>query len=395
MKLLIVSPYYFPIPAWGARARCYYLLKMLARKHTISLLTIDDRAEIEAYYNTNQVEDLTDRIELLPRPEHHHKRLRQLMNVISRRSNVLDDHSVPGMQEALDALLARNDYDAVLFESALTASYHIPEDVKVILNQHNIEFELLERTYLHEKAGLRKWYNWWESRLLRSVELERCQKADVVLVTSERERLLLKSMLQRSVIEVVPNGVDIETFDRNCSEREVPSRIIFTGSMDYHPNIDGALFFAQKCWPRIRARIPDATWQIVGKNPPPEIRKLGELPGVTVTGSVPDVRPYFNQAMVAIAPLMIGSGTRLKILEALAMQKAVVSTSLGCEGISVVSGKHLIVVDQPDAFAQAVVELIKSSETRKALETAGRALVETEYSWERCGDQLLHVLEQI
>lgn len=396
MRLLLVSPYYFPIPAWGARARSFYLLKMLARKHTISLLTLDDRAEIEAYYRTDQVEKLTDRIELVPpRPEHHHKRLRQLMNVVSWKSNVLDDHSVPGMQEALDALLARNHYDAILIESALTASFRLPGDTRVILNQHNIEYELLERTYLHEKAGLRKWYNWREYRLLKPIELERCRKADAVVVTSERERILLKSMLPRNVIGVVPNGVDIEAFDRNSSEPEVPGRIIFTGSMDYYPNIEAVLFFAQKCWPRIRALLPDASWQIVGKNPPLKVRKLAELPGVTVTGLVPDVRPFYNEAMVAIVPLLVGSGTRLKIPEALAMRKAVVSTSLGCEGISVVSGKHLLIADRPEAFAQAVVELIKSPEKRKALGDAGRALVEAEYSWERCGDQLLHVLEQI
>ena len=197
------------------------------------------------------------------------------------------------------------------------------------------------------------------------------------------------------MIEVVPNGVDIDYFQRNGSEQGVDGRIIFTGSMEYYPNVEAVLFFAQKCWPLIRERLPNATWQIVGKNPVIDVRKLAKLPGVTVTGSVADVRPYFTEAMVAIVPLLVGSGTRLKILEAMAMQKAIVSTSLGYEGLSVVPGKHLIAADQPEAFAQAVIELLNNPGKRQALGIASRVLVEAEYGWERCGDQLLRVLEQL
>jgi glycosyltransferase involved in cell wall biosynthesis len=282
----------------------------------------------------------------------------------------------------------------VLFESVLLAGYRLPAGIRAIIDQHNIEHELLERTYEQEKSPLRKWYNWQEGRLLKQGEIGRCRNADVVLVASERERIVLKGLLPENVIEVVPNGVDIETFDGNTSEQEVPNQIIFTGTMDYYPNTNAVLFFAQRCWPLIRAQIPGATWQIVGRNPPVEVRKLGELPGVTVTGTVPDVRPYLAASSVAIAPLQIGSGTRLKILEALAMRKAVVSTSVGCEGLSLVPGKHLIVADQPEGIAQAVVALMNNPEKREALGNAGREVVETVYNWERCGDRLLRVLEK-
>jgi glycosyltransferase involved in cell wall biosynthesis len=147
--------------------------------------------------------------------------------------------------------------------------------------------------------------------------------------------------------------------------------------------------------PSIQAQVPGATWQIVGTNPSPDVRQLAELPGVTVTGTVPDVRPHLAMATVAIAPIHVGSGTRLKILEALAMRKAVVSTRLGCEGLVVEPGKHLLVADQPEAFVQAVVTLLTTPEVRVALGTAGRALVETEYSWELCGAQLLHTLKAV
>ena len=394
MKILMVSPY-LPSPTSGNRSRSYYLLKMLARQHTVSLLAIDDSAAIEVPQSMALLESLTYKIEVLHRSTSYPKRLRQLVNVVCGRSNALEEYTVKGKQSALDLLFARDHYDAVLYEDALTANCRLPEYVKVIHDQHNIEHELLQRAYLYETTWLRKWYNWRESRLVKPVEIELCRKADAVAVTSERERLLLKSMLPSSMIEVVPNGVDIEYFHGNSVGQEVNGRIVFTGSMEYYPNIKAVLFFARECWPLIRKHIPGATWQIVGKNPLPDVQKLAGLPGVTVTGSVADVRPYFAEARVAIVPLLVGGGTRIKILEAMAMRKAVVSTSLGCEGLSVVPGKHLIVADQPEEFAQAVIELLNIPEKRQTLGTAGRALVETEYSWEQCGDQLLHILERL
>jgi glycosyltransferase involved in cell wall biosynthesis len=284
-------------------------------------------------------------------------------------------------------------FDIVLFESVLIAGYRLPQGAKIVIDQHNIEHELLERTYQHEQAFLRKWFSWRESHLLKKGEVKRCREADVVLVTSEREYDMLKQLLPEQQIEVIPNGVDTEAFVHHDSVREIPYQIIFTGSMDYFPNIDAVLYFARKSWPIIKSEVPNASWQIVGKNPPREVRDLAASPGITVTGTVPEVTSYLASASVAIAPLQIGSGTRLKILEALAMGKAVVSTSLGCEGLSVASGKHLILADQPENFAQAVITLLNNQEMRTALGKAGKALVEAEYSWEQARPQLLHAFD--
>jgi len=394
MKFLIVSPY-LPYPTSGARARNYYLLKALAHRHTVSLLALVDITEAGAYSDQSLPEDFAHITRVIPRPTPHSKRWQQLITAARGKSYLLNLFTSVEMQDALDTIMACDHYDVVLFESVLISGYRVPGNVKVVIDQHNIEHELLQRTYQHERMSLRRFYNWQEYRLIKQAEIERCRKANLILVTSERERLLLKSMLPRNVIEVVSNGVDTDAFRGMCAEQEVAKQIIFSGAMNYYPNVDAVLFFAQKCWPLIRAQVPDASWQIVGRNPPSEVQRLAELPGVTVTGSVPDVRPYLTASVVAIAPLHIGSGTRLKILEALAMQKAVVSTSLGCEGLSVVPGKHLIVADEPEAFAQAVIELMKHPAKRRALGMAGRSLVEAEYSWERCGNQLLHALEKI
>src|SRR5436309_15730758 len=148
------------------------------------------------------------------------------------------------------------------------------------------------------------------------------------------------------------------------------------GAMSYCPNVNAVLYFAKECWPLIRSKIPTATWQIVGRDPPPVVQALAKLPGVSVTGPVPDVKPYLAGATVAIAPLLIGSGTRLKILEAPAMQKAVVSTSVGHEGLAVEPGKHLLAATQSAAVTRARVDLMHHQGKRMTLGAAGSALVE-------------------
>lgn len=341
------------------------------------------------------MEALTQSVQLIPHRRPHSKRKQQLLELLRGQSYLLHLFLLPEMQAAIDTLLAREHYEAVLFESVLMAGYQLPAGVKRMIDQHNLEYEVMQRTAQLEKRRLRKWYSGQEYRVLRRGELARCQQADLLLVTSEREQLTLKQLLPTRVIEVVPNGVDLAAFTPDPAVAEVSHQLIFTGTMDYYPNTQGALWFAEQCWPLIRAQVPDATWQIVGRNPPPEVQRLADLPGVTVTGWVADVRPYLAASAVALAPLLVGGGTRLKILEALAMQKAVVSTSLGCEGLAMEAGNHLLVEDQPERLAQAVIELLNAPERRRALGSAGRALVERLYSWERCGEHLLRALERI
>ncbi len=394
MKLLMMSAC-LPQPSWGASTRNYHLLKALTTRHQVTLVALANSDEPVASSEVAHLASITSALRVLPRPISRAKRWQQLRSLISAKSYFLNLFLLPEVQETLNALLVKERYDAVLYESALIAGYRLPQDVKIIIDQHNIEYEQLERTYELENGTLRKWYSKQESRLLKRGELDRCRHASLVLVTSERERILLQHFLPTTAIEVVSNGVDVEMFRSDGYTQEKSHQIIFTGTMDYYPNNEAVLFFARYCWPLIRAQVPDATWLIVGKKPSAEVQRLAELPGVTVTGQVPDVRPYLVSSAVAIAPLRIGSGTRLKILEALAMQKAVVSTSIGCEGLATVPGKHLVVEDQPEMLARAVVTLLHDAEKRQALGEAGRALVEAEYSWEWCGNQLLAALEQI
>ena len=309
------------------------------------------------------------------------------------RSYYLSTHTSPIAQVALDEELARQAYDVVFFEGLLVAGFRLPKHVRIVLDEHNIEHELLRRSYQSGSGVARRGFNWLEYRRVRPLEIAWCRRADLVLVTSEREHSVMRTLLPETHVAVVPNGVDIEAFAPSPSVAEAPGRVIFTASFDYYPNVQGALHFAEHIWPLIQRARPEATWHLVGRNPPAEIMRLGDLPGVTVTGSVPEIQPHLAAAQVAIVPLLTGAGTRLKILEALSMRRAVVSTALGCEGIDCIPGKHLLVADAPEAFAAAVVDLLGDPVRRESLGDEGCALVRERYSWDSCGAQMLAALE--
>ncbi|HEU5439930.1 MAG TPA: glycosyltransferase family 4 protein [Ktedonobacterales bacterium] len=395
MNVLVVCSR-IPRPTWGAGTRNYALLRALAARHRVALLALVDGDDPDLVArDTSHLAGLASPIRLVQVPGGHGKRLRQLAAVARGRSYQLDECSPRTAAAPLAELLAAEHFDAVLFESALTAGYPVPSGTHVIVDQHNLEYELVRRTFEQERNGPRKWYAALEYRALCSAELERCRRADAVTVTSERERRILAELLPGTPVAVVPNGVDVGAFTPAAPEEEVPGRVVFTGTLGYHPNVQAVLHFARACWPRIRAELPDAEWQVVGSYPPAEVQRLAELPGVTVTGTVPAVQPYLRAASVAVVPLLVGGGTRLKILEALATGKAVVTTAVGCEGLALTPGEHALIEDDPDAFAAAVVALLRDPARRAALGAAGRALVEARYGWERCAEPLLAVLETL
>jgi sugar transferase (PEP-CTERM/EpsH1 system associated) len=395
MNLLVVCPD-FPECSSGAPTRSYHIIRALTHEHDVSLLALTNSSQEKREVHPPQGLKLQQYAEVaLGEVSRPRKRLRQVFQLLRGRSPTLESYRLKEVQEELDALFVKRHYDVVLFESSLMAAeYRLPTSTQVIIDEHNLEYEILYRTYQCGGSLIRRWYNWWESRQVRSAELRRCSHSRGVLVTSAREASLLKASLPNTSVHVVPNGVDLENFRDAHNVRELDDCIVFTGSMQYYPNIDAVLHFAHECWPLIRSKAPRVTWAIVGRNPPSSVLKLGNIPGITVTGSVPDVRPYLAAATVAIAPLRIGSGTRLKILEALAMKKAVVSTSLGCEGLDVVPGTHLIMVDQPEAFAQCVVDLLQDQDKRAALGSAGRDFARA-YSWQHIGDALVDAVETI
>jgi sugar transferase (PEP-CTERM/EpsH1 system associated) len=392
MRIVMVT-HEVPRPTWGAGIRNYHLLRQLARHHSVRLLSVVDDLDAAAS-QADELRDLVAGVALVPLPGRARKRIQQFKFAVTGRSYLLTEFSPPEAEMALAAMHAREPVDVVLFESVLPAGIAVPPGARVIVDQHNIEHEMLRRVFEAERQPVRKIYNWIEFRWLRPGELERCARATAVTVTSERERRLLGELIPSAAPIVVPNGVDLGAFSPARSADEISGRIVFTGTLGYYPNVQAVQHFAQAIWPAVRAKEPEATWQIVGSHPPVEVRRLGELPGIMVTGTVPQVQPYLAAAAVVVVPILVGAGTRLKVLEALAMGKAVVTTSVGCEGLGLVSGEHAIIADDPATFATAVSALLRDDERREALGRAGRALAEERYGWERCAAPLLDLLEQ-
>jgi glycosyltransferase involved in cell wall biosynthesis len=216
--------------------------------------------------------------------------------------------------------------------------------------------------------------------MLRGGAAQACATADLTVAVSGADRALLAELAPRARLREIPTGVDTAYFAPDETP-EVPNRLVFTGAMDWYPNEDAIIHFMDAILPAIRRDVPDVAVTVVGRNPTPRLRVAAARAGVRVTGTVRDVRPYVAEASVYVVPLRVGGGTRLKIFEALAMGKAVVSTSVGAEGLPLVPGEHYLRADDPQAFARAVTALLADPFRRKFLGSAGRQLVTARYAW--------------
>jgi glycosyltransferase involved in cell wall biosynthesis len=238
----------------------------------------------------------------------------------------------------------------------------------------------------NERSLLRRAFYRLEELRFRNFEQRCWRRVDGCVMTSEREARVVRTVAPNTPTAAVPNGVDVEYF-RPRPEPVEPRTLVFNGTLDYRPNLDGASFLVEQILPRVRSRYPDVRVVLVGRGSQADLDGF-RAPGVEVTGEVPDVRPYLARAAVVTVPIRTGSGTRLKVVEGLAMGKAMVSTTLGCEGVDVRDGKHLLIADDADAFAAAVMRLFEDAEHGQALGRAGRIKMEREYSWEYAGELL-------
>ena len=378
-------------PNWGGGIRVYQFLRNLSRHHEVTLLTFatpEDKAKVEA------LEKVCHAVHTVPPAftERVSKRTTQLKSLASRHSFTAGSITLPTMQAKLDSLMAQN-FDLIQVEFGHLSGYDFGTTVPVILDEHNIEYELLHRMYQSERTGFRRFYNWLEFKKYQREEQAFWKRVDACVFTSDRETSLLREQFPGIRATTAPNGVDIEYFQPSPDVSD-PNSLVFTGLISYRPNTDAVLYFAQEILPLIVKQRPQTVFHVVGMGPTPEVRRL-QGPNVYVTGEVPDVRPYITKSEVMVVPLRMGSGTRLKVLEGLAMAKPVVSTSVGCEGINVRADEHLRIADTPEAFANAVIALQEEREAAQAMGRRGRALVVEHYSWASITDQLEVFHEEI
>jgi glycosyltransferase involved in cell wall biosynthesis len=312
------------------------------------------------------------------------KRMLQARSLASWRSFEWRSHVVPALLRELRALLARERYDVVTFEFSHMAPYRrwLPKERAApvfVLDEHNIEYQILQRTAAAESGLPRRLYNGINMRKLRREERHAWRAFDGCTVTSAHDEELLLRDAPSAATAVIPNAVDLEFF-RPRAEAPVPNTILFFGALNYFPNADGLQYFLSKCMPLLKKTLPAAKLRVVGHTPQ-SFQSLGSE-SVEMVGFVDDVRVELSRAAAVIAPLRVGGGTRLKILEAMAMGKPVISTQLGAEGLQVVPERDLLIADEPAAFAAAIARALSDKALGLALGAAARRLVEDSYGWE-------------
>jgi polysaccharide biosynthesis protein PslH len=381
-----------PSPTWGAGTRIYQLARHLSADHEVTLLSYAEPSEM------SQVASLPDfcrDVRLVPTRSDGPiiRRARQVRWTASRTPFHAREFHGARMQAALDALLAERRFDIIQVELLQMTCFRLRTDAKVVLDEHNVEYELLRRMNQGERSAVRRAHHRLEERKVRHFERHSWGRVDGVAVTSRREELLVRQDAPATPTAIVPNCVDLDYFSSNRDEAE-EGRLVFTGLLTYRPNLDAALHLVDDILPRVRQRHPSATLTIVGAGRDSDLHAL-RRPGVTVTGWVSDVRPFLQRASVIVAPLRIGAGTRLKVVEGLAMAKPMVSTAIGCEGIDVRTGEHLLIADAPDDFADAVVLLLRDRALGRRLGDAGHRLARDHYSWNAAAEQLSGLYERL
>jgi glycosyltransferase involved in cell wall biosynthesis len=388
----------WPVNA-GGRLRSFHMIRELSERHQVTLFTTHGPAEDPAGLAAQ-----LPRCEVISLPFTLAKlgsaRFAGALVGSWTSTSPLDlwRARVPALRRAVRQRVAAGDVDLCVADF-MTATPNLPVNgpVPVVLFEHNVEYVIWQRLSLAEPGFWRRVPLELEWRKMRAAEARACTAAAATIAVSEVDRALLAELAPSARIRAVPTGVDTRYFAPN-GFHEQPDTLVFTGSMDWYPNESALTSFFETILPRIRREVPAVQMAVVGRNPTARLRAAAAAAGVQVTGTVDDIRPHMARAAVYVVPLQVGGGTRIKIFEALAMGKALVSTTVGAEGLPITPGEHFVQADDPSDFAAAVVSLLRNPAQRRALGLAGRRLVEEKYGWAsvtrefeaRCEEVLSH-----
>lgn len=384
-----------PSPAtFGAQRRIQGLLASLARRHAVTVLSLappeyDTRSAeraMRAYCEPHLVAGLPS--------EGRGKRRLQLRSLVSRHTFEHHHLLVPTFVRRVAELLEGRRFDVVQLEAPSFTALSLRRapagspSPKVVLDAHNIEYDLARQMATDEHGPVRRLYHEINWRKYRVEELASWRASDGIAFTSELDRSRALQDVPSLVSTVVPNAVDVEYFRPRPEDPPADGRtVLFFGMVDYFPNRDGLGWFLREVWPLVESRHPGARLKIVGPRPTAEVL-AARGPRVEVTGLVDDLRPHLARAAMTIVPLRIGGGTRLKVVEALAMGKPIVSTSLGAEGIDVTHERNILLADDPAAFANAIGRILDAPDLGRRLGREARALAVDRYSWDAAADDL-------
>ncbi|MCX6916305.1 MAG: glycosyltransferase [Verrucomicrobia bacterium] len=399
MRILVVYPYIpFPVDR-GTYQRTFHLLRSLARDHTVDLLALSEAGE--RCEQKSVFAEFCRRVEFVPFTHPNWPRLfpDRLLNPLPA---TVRHWLLPHVREAIHRFADGERYDLAHVCDIVMAQYFLPQPaarnpppvsrlpLAVDRSRVDLQFQLAQRDAL--SRGARQAVLDWENiTKLKRFERRVARRAAVEVVCGPDDETFIRERISRDVaVQVVTNGVDLDYFTPAAAPepRATEPTVLFCGAMDYTPNVDALRWFFAELHELLRARVPDLRVLIVGKAPGAQVQAYAQRPGVTVTGGVPDVRPFYRRAWLQIVPLRIGGGTRLKIPESLAMGTPVVSTTIGAQGLDLRHGHDLLLADTPEAFVRETARALTTPALRAHLETEGARTVHARLSWSRLGKQL-------
>jgi sugar transferase (PEP-CTERM/EpsH1 system associated) len=372
----------------GGRLRTWHLMRHLAARHDISYLSFEDPTQTVA--DRDGMREVASRLVTVPRNDPEKGTLGFYLDaakyVVDNVPYAVAKYRSDAFRDALEHLLSIRQFDAVVCDF-LPPVVNLPEQLPcpAILFTHNVEAEIWRRHAENATNPVPRFLLTQQWRRMLRFERQALARFDLILAVSDADRQTFERLYPdalKAPAHVVGTGVDTAYFAPvPAPQGNRRAHLVFTGSMDWLPNEDGMLYFVREILPLIRQAEPDATLSIIGRAPTPAVKRLGDENGIEVTGRVDDVRPHIAEGAVYVVPLRIGGGTRLKIFEAMSMARAVVSTTVGAEGLPVTPGRNIVIADDPAAFAHAVVDLIRDVGKRRQLELEARRLVVEHYDW--------------
>lgn len=404
MKILWISHVlpFFP-PAGGVIQRSYNLIERLSRKNKLYLFAFNQKAWLSSKIEIRKAIEVMNyfcreiRIfELLSDKSRIFRIYTVMKGFFSKYGYTINWTKSKLLDFEIKRFLSLENIDLIHCDTIGLAEYvKYYFNIKKALDHHNIESCMMLRRAKREKNPLKKFYFYLEGLKLQRYEAKVCHMFDINLVVSKADRKRLLKIAPNAKVEIIPNGVDTKYFKPEKS-KHIPHTLLFTGTLNFYPNEDAVLYFFYNIWPLLKKIYPDLTFIIAGKSPTLRIKEITKRdPNIKLTGYVEDIRPYMEQAEVYICPIRDGGGTKLKLLEAMAMKKAIVTTSIGAEGLDVVNNKHLLIADNPKDFAIKVLLVLNNPELRKQLGENARKLVEERYCWDIIGEKLNQIYEEL
>ncbi len=402
MNILFLSQIVPYPPHGGVLQRGYNILREIGRYNRVHLLAFihpdtqstpelihESRQELGKYCATIQY------FPLWPKQSLAHKLAAFGAGVLYPLPFSVMAHRSAAYRNAVRATLERETIDLLHVDTIGLAPYRrLAPNISSVLTHHNIESRLMERRAETEDNLVRKFYTDLQARRLRSYETEQSPSFDTNIMVSLNDQADLCQIAPGVATAVIPNGVDVSYFLPGVDDHEIAA--IYTGGMNMYANKDAVLYFIHEIWPAVLRDHPGAKFYAIGQDPPRELRDhAARDSSIVVTGFVDDIRPYVRKCAVYVVPLRVGGGTRLKVLDALAQGKAIVSTTVGCEGIAVTPGKDILIEDEPARFSAQISTLFSDSEMRRKLGLAARQLAVSRYDWSAIGEDLQSLYQHI